>query len=89
MKKRNLELHREYMPTLPNPHFEPMIEIVSNREALIEGSKGIVEYSDTEIDINCGCFVLKFTGFDLTIKSLSVNCISVSGKIITMNFLTV
>ena len=75
------------MPTLPNPRFEPLIELISNREAVIEGSKGIVEYSDTLIDINCKCFILRFEGFNLTIKSLAAECISVSGNITQISFL--
>lgn len=89
MSNRQYELKNEYANTISMSNFTPTISLSSNKEALIEGSKGIVKYSDTEIDINCKKFILRFIGFDLSIKALNAESISVNGKITQINFLTV
>ena len=85
-----LKLHRERIrdsvPALPNPHFEPMIELISNREAIIEGCNGIVEYNDCVATVNCRLFLLKFEGFDISLNSLSDNCISVKGRFTCVSY---
>ena len=74
------DILRKAMPALPNSHFEPIIELTANREAIIEGCQGIVEYNDSVATINCKSFLLTFEGFDICLKSLSDNCISVTGS---------
>lgn len=85
-----LKLHkdrfRSIMPALPNPCFEPLIELISNREAIIEGCRGIVEYNDTTATVNCNIFLLTFEGFDICLKSLSDNCISVKGRFTSISY---
>jgi len=85
-----LKLHKDslkkVMPALPNPHFEPIIELTSNREAIIEGCHGIVEYNDCVATVNCKAFLLTFEGFDICLKSLSDNCISVKGRFTGISF---
>ena len=85
MSKNYLKI-KNCLPTLPNPNFEPLIELVSNREATIEGCEGIVEYTDTYVSINCQCFVLNMNGFNLCIRSNSKDSITVSGRITDINF---
>ncbi len=87
MNRRYHEMKTQHLPMLPNPRIEPLIDLISNREAVIEGSKGIVQYSDTSIDINCKCFILRFTGFDMSIKTLSSDSIAVNGNITQIDFL--
>lgn len=86
MSKKNQSLKKNYMPALPNPHYEPLIEIYSDREAVIEGCAGILEYNDSCVSVNCRCFVLNFKGFNFCIKSNSKDSITIYGKITEINF---
>ncbi len=85
-----LRIHKENfkakMPALPNPHFEPIIELNSNREAIIEGCSGIVEYNDCIATVNCKVFLVTFEGFDISLKALSRECISVKGSFTSVSF---
>ena len=81
--KNNL---RTIIPALPNPHFEPIIELISNREAIIEGCNGIIEYDDCTATINCRIYLLTFDGFNICLKMLSKDCISVTGNFTNISF---
>lgn len=77
---------KAFMPALPNPHFEPIIELTSDREAVIEGSLGIIEYNDCIATINCRIFLLTFEGFNICLKTLSDDCISVTGRFTSISY---
>ena len=62
------------------------IEVVSNCCAMVEGCKSVTEYNDTVIKLNLGKNSVKFTGCDLTIKSLSLEQAMIEGKIISLEF---
>lgn len=64
----------------------PHIDLCSNKELLIEGCAGIIEYNSELIRINCKNLIVKITGEDLTIKSDMTEQISVSGNIISLDF---
>lgn len=80
---------KSFLPTLPNPRFEPMIELTANREAVIEGCHGIVEYNDCKATINCKSFLITFEGFNIGLQALSGDCISVTGSFSGISFLSV
>ena len=77
---------RSFIPALPNPRFEPIIELTSNREAVIEGCLGIVEYSDCIATVNCKYFLISFEGFGICLNTLSKDCISVTGSFTKISF---
>lgn len=77
---------KPHVPALPNPHFEPIIELTSNREALIEGCHGIVEYNDCLATINCKSFLISFEGFDISLKTLTGDAFSVTGNFTNISF---
>ena len=81
--KNNL---KSLVPALPNSHFEPVIELISNREALIEGCKGIVEYNDTLATVNCKSILVTFEGFNISLKNLTGDIFSVSGNFTNITF---
>ena len=85
-----LKIHKDNfkskVPALPNPYYEPIIELTSNREAVIEGCTGIVEYNDCRATVNCKQYLVTFEGFDICLKSLSKDCISVKGRFNTISF---
>lgn len=64
----------------------PHIDLCSNREALIEGCAGIIEYNSSLVRINCKGLIIKITGTDLTIKADTAEQICVYGNILTLDF---
>lgn len=64
----------------------PDIKISSNTEAVIDGCYGVIEYSDTTVRINCKSLILKFSGTNLCIKTVSVLQYSVKGNITSVEF---
>ena len=46
------------------------IEISGNKEVIIEGCQGVLEYGDTFISINTGKLTVKICGCELTIISM-------------------
>lgn len=66
----------------------PRVEIFSNQRVLIENHKGILEYGDTLMRINCGRVIVKITGQDLALKALSISELAIEGNILTVEYLT-
>ena len=87
MNKNYLKIKNSF-PALPNPNFEPLVQIISNREISIEGCEGIVEYTDSFICINCKYYTVNINGFNFSIKSNSKDSITISGCIGDIKFLT-
>lgn len=46
------------------------IEITGNREVIIEGCEGVLEYSDSVIALNTGRLTVRISGCELTIVSM-------------------
>lgn len=87
MSKNYLKIKNSF-PALPTPDFEPLTELISNREATIEGCEGIIEYKDTFVSVNCRNFTVNFSGFNFRIRSNSKDSITVSGCITDIKFIT-
>lgn len=64
------------------------IEMAENREAVVDGCQGVVEYDETVIKLSTGKMVVKFSGRNLQIKVLTQDSAVVSGFITSMEFLT-
>lgn len=62
------------------------IELFSNKEAIIDGIKGVIEYSDCFIKLNAGRGTLEFWGTELQISSLDADGIVICGKIEKLEF---
>lgn len=62
------------------------IELFGNREAIINGCAGILEYSDEKIKINMGKNTIQFTGSDLCIKEYGISQAKIYGMILTVEF---
>ena len=70
---------------VPNcTHFE----MNSNREVIIEGCKGILQYDENIIRINTGKMVTSFFGRNLSIKCLTPDSLVVEGFIKSIEFVT-
>lgn len=66
----------------------PQIELMGNREAIVEGCQGVLEYDENTIRLNLGAMMLQFTGRDLTMKCLTGQNVIVQGFFHSIEFLT-
>jgi sporulation protein YqfC len=64
----------------------PRIEITGCRELIIENHHGILEYGDTEIDINGGKVIVKVRGSGLQLRSMNAAELSMNGTILSVEF---
>lgn len=64
----------------------PHIILNSAKEALVEGSKGIIEYNTAKVRLNCGRYIVCFSGADLSLRALNINETIISGDILSVEF---
>ncbi|MCL2445353.1 MAG: YabP/YqfC family sporulation protein [Oscillospiraceae bacterium] len=57
------------------------IELMQNRQAVIEGVKGVLGYSEDEIKLNMSDLVVTFRGQGLTISGYQQEALTMSGTI--------
>lgn len=65
---------------------EPKIEMTGNREIIIDGCKGVVEYSENLIKLNLGETVLALSGDGLVINSFDNSIVVITGQISDISF---
>lgn len=66
----------------------PQIELAGNREAIIDGCQGILEYDDNIIKLTTGKMSVKFTGRGLQLKVLTHDSAVIEGFISNIEFIT-
>ncbi len=64
----------------------PRIEIQGDKRVLIENHKGILEYGETLMRINCGQMIVRIVGTALDLKALSLSELAVTGQIISVEY---
>ena len=64
----------------------PEIELLGNKEAVIEHCQGVLEYNDKVIRLNTGKLNLKFTGRNLQLKSMTDSSVVVEGYFTSIEF---
>ncbi|MCL2507753.1 MAG: YabP/YqfC family sporulation protein [Oscillospiraceae bacterium] len=62
------------------------IEMSGNREAVVDGCRGVVEYNENVIRLNTGKLIVRFTGSCLMIRTLQLNQAIVCGNILSVDF---
>ncbi len=62
------------------------IEVCGNREATVEGSIGILEYSDSSVAVNTGKLTVRICGCSLTITEMQNSCTAIRGIITSIDF---
>lgn len=62
------------------------IELNSNREATIDGCRGIIEYYDTMIVLNIGSGTVQFNGSGLSILSFDSEVAVLRGRITSVEY---
>ncbi len=68
--------------------FLPMVrvELLSNKQAVVDGCRGILEYSDTCIRLSADRLIVKFTGHDLEIKCLTDSGAVIEGCLLAVEY---
>ncbi len=86
MKKRK-KLNENTLPInlMGNMSF---IEFTGNRQVLIEGSKGILQYEKEVVKINTNSMVIVLEGRGLVLKCISATTVIVEGFITKVDFVT-
>lgn len=75
---------------LPTPAVSGVarMELNGNREVVIDGCRGVLEYDDTVVRINTGRMVVKFSGRGLSLKCLTPDSLIVEGFILMIEFIS-
>ncbi|MEG1441855.1 MAG: YabP/YqfC family sporulation protein [Oscillospiraceae bacterium] len=63
-----------------------LIKFIGNRELTIENYKGIIEYTDTCIRVKAKPNILKITGKNLEIKTITQEMLYITGRILCFSF---
>lgn len=71
---------------LPEKMNEPSLEFFSNREVTVEGSRGVLSYSEEQIRVNTEGMTMCFFGRDLNLKCISPSALVISGFIVKLEF---
>ena len=58
-----------------------VLKIVDNTFLSVDGYRGIIEYTETTVRLNCTKFIIKINGTDLILKEASSEFICISGNI--------
>lgn len=72
----------EELPELLLPH----IELCSQSRAIVEGCKGILEYSNEAVRLNCKTVIVSFSGENLSLCTLCDETVTVTGRIGSVSF---
>ena len=59
----------------------PKITLIGRRELYIENFKSVITYTESVIELNCAMYLLKISGKELEIKSLSSDLAEICGVI--------
>lgn len=73
------------VPKLLKPHM-PHIEMEGNREVILDGCEGVIEYNEDSIKLKAGTLLLTFTGEGLTVKSYANTEAIIEGTLVSVSF---
>ncbi|MEG2074066.1 MAG: YabP/YqfC family sporulation protein [Angelakisella sp.] len=63
------------------------VELLENRQAVVDGCKGVLEYSESCIRLSSDRLILRFTGTGLLLRTLSTHSAIVEGRIVSVEFM--
>lgn len=63
------------------------VELLQNRQAVVEGCRGVLEYSDCCIRLSSDLAIIKFAGTGLSLKTFHSGSAIVEGQIFGVEFL--
>ena len=64
------------------------LELWQNRQAVVEGVKGVLSYSEREVQLNLGSLVVTLRGAGLEIQNYQGEQLSMAGTIAEIHFTT-
>lgn len=62
------------------------VELLGNRQAVVDGCRGIIEYSDSCIRLSAQGLILRFTGTGLELRAFTEKEAIVSGTILGLEY---
>lgn len=80
-EKNSRRLHE-----LPPMGGAPCIEFTGNREAVIEGSRGVLEYSTERVSVNTAGMIVVLSGRGLNLRCISDAALIIDGFITGVEF---
>ena len=63
------------------------VELLQNRQAIVEGCKGVLEYSDSCIRLSADRVILRFGGSGLQLRTFNSNSAIVEGNITSLEYM--
>ncbi len=82
-EKRKEKLFYSSMDFLKN---KCHIELEGNNTVVLEGSKGVLEYSEECIRISVESYIVSFEGRGLTLKCISPTALTIKGCVLNISF---
>lgn len=62
------------------------ITLTGNRRLIVENHRGLMEYGENAIDINCGKMILKIKGEELEIRAMNSDELLITGAFFEIEF---
>ncbi len=59
----------------------PRVTIIGDGQVLVENHKGLLEYGEDELEINCGHLRVRIRGTNLVLRAMNGEMIIVGGKV--------
>lgn len=63
------------------------IELYGNKQVIIDGAKGVIDYAEDFLKIDLGNICLKISGRNLVIESFIYEEVDVKGEIVMLEFM--
>lgn len=80
---------KERKVPIPDLHLnDAKIEMLSNREIIVDGCKGVVEYGENLIKLNIGELTLGIAGDEMLIESFDSGVTVIRGKLAEISFVS-
>jgi len=66
---------------------DPRVTVTGNRRVLLENHKGLMEYGENQIGVNCGKTILKIKGEKLEIRAMNSQELLITGIILGIDYI--
>lgn len=86
MKKKKMNVEPSHRSATLPPVGLPCLELNGNRELLIEGSKGVLEYSPDVVRVNTADMIVSVNGRELNLRCISPSALMIDGFITDLAF---
>ena len=86
MSEKKSRNKRQRVPSLPPVNSAPCIELSGNREAVLEGCRGVLEYSPETVRVNTAGMIVTFRGRELDLRCISPSALIIGGCITAVEF---